>query len=371
MTAMFRVLLWLAAGALLLALVARVVMRGPAFGATGDPQRLARYADSPQFVDGRFANRPPQERLDLAKLRTMIGNYLGGQVREPGAPIPVDALDAAAFAAAAPDLRLHWFGHASVLIEIDGVRLMTDPMFSERASPFASLGPRRFHAPPLPLARMPRLDAVLISHDHYDHLDVRSVQHFAAGGTHFYVGLGIGAHLERWGVAPAQIHEMDWWQAARLGRLTIHSTPARHYSGRRAADNSTLWSSWFVRGTRRAVYYSGDTGYTAHFADIRARLGAPDVAIIKVGAYGETWLDIHMDPEAAVTAHADLGASALLPVHWATFNLAYHDWAEPIERTLAAAAIRGIQVATPRVGEAFDFGQALPAARWWRQPPSP
>lgn len=371
MTIRRRVLLWFVACLVVLVAAAALILRGPAFGAASAAQGLARYTNSPQFVDGRFENAPPQASLDLAKLRTMIGNYLGGQVREPRFAIPVRALGAADFTSAAPDLRLYWFGHASVLIELDGMRLMTDPIFSERASPFTSLGPRRFHPPPLPLARMPRLDAVLISHDHYAHLDLRSVQHFAAQGTNFYVGLGIGAHLERWGVPLAQIHELDWWESATLQSLTIHCTPARHYSGRRTADNSTLWSSWFVRGPGRAVYYSGDTGYTTHFADIRARLGAPDVAIIKIGAYGETWLDIHMDPEAAVRAHADLGAATLLPVHWATFNLAYHDWAEPIERTLAAAAIHGIKVATPRVGEAFDFGQPLPATRWWRQPPSP
>ena len=211
----------------------------------------------------------------------------------------------------------------------------------------------------------------MISHDHYDHLDMATVRHLAAQGTQFYVGLGVGAHLERWQVPPAQIHELDWWEAAELKGLRITCTPARHYSGRRAMDNSTLWASWMLRGAGGAVYLSGDTGYGPHFAEIRRRLGPVDLDLMKVGAYGETWLDIHMDPEAAVRAHLDLEGRVLLPIHWGTFDLSYHAWEEPMVRTLQAAAARGVTVATPRIGETVDVTRPLPTTAWYAQQGQP
>jgi L-ascorbate metabolism protein UlaG (beta-lactamase superfamily) len=193
---------------------------------------------------------------------------------------------------------------------------------------------------------------------------MKTVQHLARGGTRFHVPLGIGAHLERWGVPAAQIHEMDWWQTAEVRGVKVHCTPSRHYSGRKRMDNSTLWSSWVIEGSQRSVYFSGDTGYAPHFREIRRRHGAMDLTLIKVGAYGETWLDIHMDPESAVQAHLDLGGTTLLPIHWATFNLSYHAWDEPIVRTLSAARKRGAQVITPRIGETFTFGEPFRNVAW-------
>ena len=360
-----RVLAWLFGSVVVLFTIALLVLRMPVFGGTIEGTRLDRIRQSPQFVDGRFENTPLQEPLDFDKLRTMVNNYTSGQVREPQLEIPVLKLSDADFEDAASGLRLYWFGHSSVLIEIDGLRIMTDPVFGEFASPFDFAGPRRFHPPPLALSKMPMIDAVLISHDHYDHLDMHAIKHFAEAGTHFYVGLGIGAHLERWGVADSQIHEMDWWESMQLNTITIYNTPARHYSGRRYANNSTLWSSWVVKGEQRSLYYSGDTGYTSHFSMIREHLGPFDLSIMKIGAYGDSWLDIHMDPESAVQAHLDLGADIFYPVHWTTFNLAYHDWNEPIERTLSVADENGVKVVTPRVGERFDFGMPFSSQRWW------
>jgi L-ascorbate metabolism protein UlaG (beta-lactamase superfamily) len=253
-----------------------------------------------------------------------------------------------------------------VLIEIDGVRILTDPILSERASPFQFVGPARLHPPPLALEMWRNIDAVLISHDHFDHLDMDTVRHLAKAGTQFYVGLGIGAHLQRWEVPTAQIHEMDWWEHADIKGLIIHCTPARHYSGRTSMNNSRLWTSWLVKGPSKSFYYSGDTGYADHFKEIRARLVAPDMALIKIGAYGDTWMDIHMNPESAIQAQLDLGASTMLPVHWATFNLAYHGWAEPIVRTLAAAKEKGVHVVTPRVGEKFEFGVPFENLPWFK-----
>jgi L-ascorbate metabolism protein UlaG (beta-lactamase superfamily) len=322
---------------------------------------------STQFHNGRFENTPPyvSNMSVLGELKA----YLGDQVREPTFEVPVLKLSADHLAQpAAPGLRAWWLGHASVLIEIDGLRILTDPVLSQRASPFQFIGPSRLHPPPLPLAEWKNIDAVVISHDHFDHLDMDTIRQLAAmsnGGTPFYVGLGIGAHLQRWDVPLAQIHEMDWWEQLKLKGVAIHCTPARHYSGRKSMDNSTLWSSWMLKGPSHSVYYSGDTGYAGHFKQIRERLGAPELALIKVGAYGDTWLDIHMNPEAAVQAHQDLGATTMLPVHWATFNLAYHAWAEPAQRTVAAAKTQGVQLVTPRVGEKFEFGQPFANRAWY------
>ena len=348
----------------LLAVCVWLVLRLPVFGDEAQGERLGRMQQSPQFVQGRFENQPPYQP-DLALFEN-IRLYSQGQVREPPFRIPVvPVVPGALRGAPGPGLRLVWFGHATVMVEIDGVRILTDPILSERASPVQLVGPKRFHPPPIALEQLAGIDAVVISHDHYDHLDMATVRQLARQGTQFHVGLGIGAHLERWGVPLAQIHEMGWWQQANVRGVRIHCLPARHYSGRRSMDNSTLWASWMLQGPRHSAYFSGDTGYASHFAEIRQRLGAPDVAMMKVGAYGSTWLGIHMDPEAALRAHGELGARTLLPVHWATFNLAYHAWVEPIERTLAAAARTGADVITPRVGEVFTFGQPFASQAWY------
>jgi L-ascorbate metabolism protein UlaG (beta-lactamase superfamily) len=240
-------------------------------------------------------------------------------------------------------------------------------VLSDVVSPLP-IGPKRMHPPPIELDDLSGIDAVLISHDHYDHLDMKTIQHLAARGTQFYVGLGVGAHLERWQVAPAQIHEMDWWESVQLQNVQINCTPARHYSGRKRQDNSTLWTSWLVKGAQRSFYFSGDTGYADHFRAIHARYGDTDLNLIKIGAYGTppSWLGIHMDPESSIRANQDLGGGVLLPVHWATFNLSYHAWDEPILRTVRAAADQHVQLVTPRVGEVVEIGQPFNNVEWYQ-----
>ena len=209
---------------------------------------------------------------------------------------------------------------------------------------------------------------MLISHDHYDHLDMDTVRHLAQRGSRFFVPLGIGAHLELWGVPPAQIEELEWWQERSLGPVRIVCTPTRHYSGRGLGNRSTtLWSSWSVIGPQHRFFYSGDTGYAKLFQDIGARLGPFNMAFIKIGAYGPgaAWIDIHMTPEQAVQVHRDVRARRMFPVHWSTFNLAYHDWDEPIRRTVAEAARVGVELVTPRVGEVVDADRPFASTRWW------
>jgi L-ascorbate metabolism protein UlaG (beta-lactamase superfamily) len=363
MTRMRKILFILLAVSVVLAVATWAVFQLPQFGGRFDGERLEKMRRSPQWVGDRFENNPPQNTD--SSLASTIRLYSQGQVREPQFEIPVMPVPPDMLARPAGEgLRAIWFGHASVLVELDGLRFMVDPVLSDVASPLP-LGPSRFHPPPIALAQLGGIDAVLISHDHYDHLDMKTVQHLASRGAQFYVGLGVGAHLERWGIPAAQVHEMQWWESLMLKGVAIHSTPARHYSGRKRMDNSTLWTSWVVKGPAHAVFYSGDTGYADHFKAIRRRLGDMDLTIVKVGAYGSTWLDIHMDPERAVQAHADVGGKAMLPVHWATFNLAYHAWEEPIVRTLAAAKAIDARVITPRVGEVYEAGRPFESTSWF------
>lgn len=296
------------------------------------------------------------------------GQFFGDEQRVPPSSIPIIPVDAAALRGELPPegLRAFWIGHGSIYLEIDGVRLLVDPVFSEYASPFA-MGPRRFHPPPIALADLPPIDAVLITHDHYDHLDMATVKALARTGTAFAVPLGIGAHLARWGVPEAQSHDLEWWQEITVRGVRVVSTPSRHYSGRGLSPNRTLWTSWSVIGPRHRVYDSGDTGYSDHFREIAARLGPFDLSFVKIGAYGPgaPWLDIHMSAEDAVRAHQDLGAKRMFPVHWGTFNLAFHAWDEPIRRTLEAARAAHVEVVTPRVGEIVDGDAAFVSQAWW------
>jgi L-ascorbate metabolism protein UlaG (beta-lactamase superfamily) len=270
-------------------------------------------------------------------------------------------------AAAAP-LAVTWFGHSSVLIELDGHRLLTDPVWSERASPSRALGPRRLHPTPVALPDLPPVDAVLISHDYYDHLDLPTVRALLRCGTApFVVPLGVGAHLRGWGVPEDRIVELDRNGSARVGDLTLSCTEARHFSGRGLTRNTTQWASWVLTGPAHRAFFGGDTGYHEGFAAIGDRLGPFDLVLLPVGAYSHRWPDVHMTPEEAVRAYRDLtgGSGLFVPVHWATFNLGFHPWAEPVDRLRAAASTAGVPLAVPCPGERVD-ATAPPTVRdWW------
>ena len=364
---------WLTGGALVLALLAAAtafVLSLPPFGGKLTGERLAPARAYAQYRDGAFVNPLPPASYRLGDVWPLVkGQFFGDEVRVPPSAIPVLPVAAAALkdAPAADRLRAFWIGHASVYIEVDGLRMLVDPIFSDYASPFA-IGPKRFHAPPIALADLPPIDAVLITHDHYDHLDMRTVQQLARRGTAFYVPLCIGAHLESWGVPATQIHDLVWWQEESLRGVRIVSTPSRHYSGRGLTDqNATLWTSWSVIGARHRLHVTGDTGSSGHFRTIGERLGPFDMSFIKIGAYGPgaPWADIHMTPEDAVRAHRALRARRMFPVHWGTFNLAFHAWDEPIRRALSAARADQVELVTPRVGEIVDADLPFTSSAWW------
>lgn len=349
---------------LLVGCVVAYVLSWTEFGGSVDEDGRLRMVRSAQYVQeaDAFGNTPSPPGWDIG---VNLDEIMGDQTREPPGPFPIVQL---AFADPPPaGLHAVWFGHATVLVEIDGKRVMFDPMLSEGAFPVKMVAPRRFNPPPVSMDDLPTIDIVTVSHDHFDHLDMATVQHLAARGTHFFVGLGIGAHLKAWNVASEQIHELDWWESAEHAGLTVHCTPARHYSGRTAMDNSTLWASWVIEGVEHRVFHSGDTGYGPHFKTIGERRGPIDLSLIKIGDYGNdaAWESVHMVPEDSLRAHVDLGANTLLPIHWGTFQLSYHDWDEPIRRATQAAAQNGAQMVTPRLGEVFSLGEPFESDAWW------
>jgi L-ascorbate metabolism protein UlaG (beta-lactamase superfamily) len=356
--------------ALIVGAIALTLAGCQSFGERASGERLARMERSPEWHHDAFAN-PQAMWSDLQD--ALLHALSGGPGVEPDAPVPVVHTDPAALAVApASGLRVTWFGHSSSLIEVDGTRLLTDPIWSERASPFEWIGPRRWYPPTIALAQLPPVDAVLISHDHYDHLDMATIVAMRSWKNVFIVPLGIGAHLARWGIPADRIVELDWWQSTRVGGLTLTLVPARHASGRlNAQADHTLWGGFALVGTHHRVYYSGDTGLFDTMTEIGRRFGPFDVAMIEAGQYDADWPDWHLGPEQSVLSAQRVHAKVLIPVHWGLFKLAHHGWTEPVERVLAASRCTDLAVLTPRPGQSVEPTAPLPAdqQRWW--PPTP
>jgi L-ascorbate metabolism protein UlaG (beta-lactamase superfamily) len=334
--------------------------------------RLERIRASPRWSGDRFGNVypiPPGLRDPNATMPSLSDFLCGGERRVPRGPLPsTNPLDAWRKQPSS-GLRATWLGHSTVLIEIDGVRILTDPVWGPRASPSRLAGPKRFQPVPVRLREMPPVDLVIVSHDHYDHLDYPTIRELAKRHVPFVTSLGVGAHLEAWGVIPELITELDWWESHSLagGGLTVTAAPSQHFSGRALKDrNATLWSSFVIRSERHAVFFSGDTGLTSEYRLIRDRLGPFDLVMLEVGAYHPAWGDIHLGPQNALKALALLGGGAFLPVHWGTFSLAMHAWDQPAEELLILGEKAGAQLVMPRLGEAIEPEHAARAQAWWR-----
>ena len=292
----------------------------------------------------------------------------GGERDKPEVEIPVVSLNQKSFSEApAEGLTVRWLGHSAALIEMSGQRVLIDPVLNKYASPVPGFA-GRFSSSPIRLEDLPRIDTVVISHDHYDHLEKDTIVFLSQRGALFFVPTGVGQHLRAWGILPGQIRELSWWEESPFGRLTFICVPARHFSGRGLFDrDETLWAGWIVRSESKSLYYSGDTGYANHFSAIGERYGPFDLTMIKIGAYNDAWPYIHVKPEEAVKAQVELKGKLFLPVHWGTFTLALHPWDEPIMRAVKAAKENGIRIATPLIGELVDIDKPVSTRTWWEE----
>ena len=333
--------------------------------------RLERIAASPRYRDGAFRNtHPVTAGLVQGKRQGVMSEWMFGKAqRRPDRPLP--ATDPRPTWARARDgLRVTWLGHSTVLLELDGLRVLTDPVWSDRISPFGPLAPKRFQPVPAPIEALPALDAIVISHDHFDHLDHGTIQALLPLAAPFVTSLGVGAHLAAWGVPAHRIIELDWWESHTLrgGDLAITATPSQHFSGRVSKRDRTLWSGMAIRTANPRVFFSGDTGLTPEYEEIRTRLGPFDLVMLEIGAWHPAWGHVHLGPANALEALRLLGGGRFLPVHWGTFNLGLHAWDAPAEQLIELAAARDVELVMPRLGEVVEPALAPMVTPWWRVP---
>jgi L-ascorbate metabolism protein UlaG (beta-lactamase superfamily) len=346
----------------------------PVFGKNPAAERLQRVRQSPHYKVDHFENLVSTEiTLKGVTMFKMLGEYRNRPAdTTPAQPLPFVRTDLRALPTEKP--WVVWFGHSSYLLQIDGRYILVDPVFSANASPVSFLAKAYPGTTAYSADDMPDIDILLLTHDHYDHLDYQSILRLASKTKHFCTSLGVGEHLEFWGIARDKITELDWWESwtAKAGNMGFTATPARHFSGRTFKRGATLWSSFVLKSGGYSLFLGGDSGYEQHFKLIGDRFGPFDLAILECGQYGKNWPYIHMLPEQTVAAALDLKAAALMPVHWGKFTLALHPWDEPVRRVVDAFAetsstkgTTGLRLATPMIGQPVLVGGPYPDAHWW------
>jgi len=354
-----------------IAAVLLIVSYYPPLGGKSSGQSKRRIDESPNRLKRAFVNQIPTDMsMSMGSMVKALIEFAKGNPRgKPAAPIPVSDITPDQLGSADDQASVTWFGHSAVLLGLDGKTLFLDPMLGRTPSPFPMLGGRRYSQRlPLEIDMLPSIDAVVLSHDHYDHLDYGTIKQLKHKVRRFIVPLGVAAHLERWGVDPSVITEHDWWDELVFEGIKLTCAPARHFSGRNIGDrNSTLWCSWVISGKQVNIYFSGDSGYGPHFKEIGDKFGPFDLTLMECGQYDERWAAIHMLPEQTVQAHIDVRGKTMIPIHWGAFTLALHDWTDPVERAAKAAEQRHAVMATPRIGETVRIGgPQLPTFAWWR-----
>ena len=357
---------------ILVLIVVLFINLSPQFGGKASKAQKASYQKSKQYKDGVFVNtNEVQLDMSLKDMATSLLGYFKGQANtKPKENINVAKIDSLALANYKGKTRFIWFGHSTFLVQMENKTLLIDPMFGKVPAPLDQLGSERFSKElPIAIEKLPAIDAVLISHDHYDHLDYGSIQALKDKVKHFYTPLGVGVHLEAWGISKTKITELDWWQAHDFYDLKFVCTPAQHFSGRGLTDRTkTLWSSWVIQSSTENIFFSGDSGYAHHFKQIGETYGPFDFAMIECGQYNKMWPEIHMFPEETVQASIDLKAREFMPIHWGAFKLAMHAWTDPIERVSAKAKALKVNLRTPKIGETFfidDNIDEVISSAWW------
>lgn len=360
------------AGIIIVTLIggALFIKLSPQFGKSPSKEQKLAYAKTDHYKNGKFINQTLTEME--VKFFPMIKKLLNPQPnRTPKVNIPVDKIDSLEIVNHETNItQLTWFGHSAFLLELDGKKVLLDPMFGESPSPVPMFAGKRYSKElPIAIEKLPFIDAVIFSHDHYDHLDYGSIQKLKDKVGQFYTPLGVGNHLISWGVPKENVHQLDWWETIMFDQIELVCTPARHFSGRGITDrNTTLWSSWVIKGANKNIYFSGDGGYGAHFKEIGDKYGPFDISMMECGQYNQDWHAIHMMPEETAQAAVDLQSKLFMPIHWGAFTLAFHDWTDPAERVTAAALKLNQQVTTPKIGEPVIVGAAVfPTARWWEE----
>lgn len=364
-------------GIIILIIVALVVLTAiiftntsPEFGGKVSKEQQLEFEKTGHYEQGKFVNLIPSEmEIGLKDFPGLIYQQIKGDpARQPAIKFPVEKIDSLEIVNKPDSItRITWFGHSAFLIEIAGKKILLDPMFGQVPSPISWLGkPRYSNGLPIDIDKLPEIDAIIMSHDHYDHLDYGSIMKLKQKTKKFYMPLGVGVHFKKWGVEDSRIHELDWWQDIILDSLKFTCTPARHFSGRGMFDRAaTLWASWVIEGGGKNIYFSGDSGYGPHFKEIGDKFGSFDFAMMECGQYGEKWTAIHMLPEQTIQAAKDINAKAMMPIHWGAFTLAFHSWIDPVVRASKKAKEMNVPFYTPKIGEPIILEQPIPSSRWW------
>jgi L-ascorbate metabolism protein UlaG (beta-lactamase superfamily) len=361
--------------------VSYVWLKKRQFGKRASRLESEKWQKSPQFNTAKqlFQNRNPRPIHADFNFPKLLKSFLfGRQIRRPTQPLPFEEPDLVNFLKDDESLKWIWLGHSSLYLNINGLKIITDPIYSKSASPFFCIT-RRFQKPVLSLKETPRPDVILISHDHYDHLDASTVRFFAKDPPQFVTALGVGARLESWGIPKNKITELDWHQSTQVKNLKVTAVPAQHFSGREIGDQlRTLWASWIfvseprptsVTDHKQKIYFSADSGYADHFKETASMYGPFDHAFLECGQYNIMWRFVHLLPEEIIKAAQDLGLKRFSPIHWGMFSLSMHDWFEPIEKITTLAEQNSIQVWQPRLGELVRFTQGPRLDKWWQAHP--
>jgi len=347
------------------------VQFSPQFGGKPSKKAIESYKISKNYKDGVFKNAK-DVKLDMSLKdmgKGLMGFFKSQPNTKPDHDLPSIKIDSLNIANYNGDTRLVWFGHSTFLLQTQGKTILIDPMLSSVPAPHPALGSKRFSEElPITIEQLPKIDAVLISHDHYDHLDYESIKALKDKVDHFYMPLGVSAHLLEWNVDKSKITELDWWEETTFKDLKLVCTPAQHFSGRGLSDRAkTLWSSWVIQSKNDNIFFSGDSGYANHFKEIGGKYGPFDFAMIECGQYNKLWPDIHMFPEETVQAGLDVNAKKVMPIHWGAFKLAMHTWTDPIERFTATAKTKKLTVVTPKMGEEIYVKDSTYTNKiWWK-----